>query len=41
VNGITTGRSGRVYIDPNGEKLADGKIKARKVGAQEAFQLYG
>jgi hypothetical protein len=30
-----------VYIDPNGEKLADGKIKARKVGAQEVYKLYG
>ncbi len=41
VMGITAGRSGRVYIDPNGEKLADGKIKARKVGADEVFKLYG
>jgi hypothetical protein len=41
VNGITAGRSGRVYIDPNGEKLAGGKIKARKVGAEEVIRLYG
>lgn len=41
VMGITPGRSGRVYIDPNGEQLADGKIKARKVGAEEVYKLYG
>jgi hypothetical protein len=41
VMGITEGRSGRVYIDPNGERLAGGKIKARKVGAEEVYKLYG
>lgn len=41
VNGITAGRSGRVYIDPNGEQLADGKIKARKIGADQVYKLYG
>ena len=33
--------SGRVYIDPKGEKLAGGKIKARKIKASEATKLYG
>lgn len=41
VMGITAARSGRIYIDPNGEKLADNKIKARKVGADEVYKLYG
>ncbi|MBP90152.1 MAG: hypothetical protein CMJ64_26165 [Planctomycetaceae bacterium] len=34
-------RSGRIYMDPNGEKIAGGKIRARKIGASEAYKLYG
>lgn len=34
-------RSGRVYLDPNGEKIAGGKLRARKIGASEAYKLYG
>ena len=34
-------RSGRVYVDPNGEKLSGGRIRARKIGSTEAYQLYG
>lgn len=34
-------RSGRVYVDPNGEKLAGGLIKARKLKYSEAYKLYG
>jgi hypothetical protein len=34
-------RPGRVYVDPNGEKLADGKIRARKIGSDEVYKLYG
>ncbi|MDG2383272.1 MAG: hypothetical protein P8N76_16500 [Pirellulaceae bacterium] len=34
-------RGGRVYIDPKGEQLSGGKIRARKIKAKEAFQLYG
>jgi hypothetical protein len=34
-------RSGRVYIDPDGEQLSGGRILAPKIGAQEAFQKYG
>lgn len=41
VMGITPGRSGRVYIDPKGEQLSGGRIKARKLGAQEVYKLYG
>lgn len=38
---IKPGRSGRVYIDPNGEKLSGNRIKARKIGYGEAEKLYG
>jgi hypothetical protein len=34
-------RSNRVYIDPNGEKLSGGRIRARKIGSGEAEKLYG
>ena len=32
---------GRVYVDPNGEKLSDGRVRARKVGSEEVYKLYG
>jgi len=38
---VKPGRSGRVYIDPDGEKLSDGSIKARKIDHAEANKLYG
>jgi hypothetical protein len=31
----------RVYIDPNGEKLAGGLTRARRIGFKEANDLYG
>ena len=34
-------RSGRVYVDPNGEKISAGRIRARRVSAKEAYELYG
>ena len=34
-------RTSRVYIDPNGEKLDDGLIRARLIDSKEAHQLYG
>ncbi len=34
-------RTGRVYVDPNGEKISGGLIKARLVDSKEAHQLYG
>ncbi len=34
-------RSGRVYIDPDGEKLAGGRIKAERLKSAEAFKRYG
>lgn len=38
---VRPGRAGRVYIDPNGEKLSNGRIKARKIRYDEAERLYG
>ena len=34
-------RTGRVYVDPAGEKLEDGKIRARLINHREAMKLYG
>jgi hypothetical protein len=33
--------NGRVYIDPNGEKLSEDRIRARRISAAEVFKLYG
>jgi hypothetical protein len=41
VMNVREGRSGRVYIDPAGEQLAGGRIRAKKLGAAEAYKLYG
>jgi hypothetical protein len=42
VNGLVANRrTGRVYIDPQGEKLSDGRIKARKIGGDEVYRKYG
>ena len=42
VAGLEAGKTtGRVYIDPNGERLKGGRIKARRIGAAEAIDLYG
>ncbi len=34
-------KTGRVYVDPNGEKLSGDRIKAKKMKATEAFHKYG
>jgi hypothetical protein len=34
-------KRGRVYIDPHGEQLADGKVRATKLSVSEAYKLYG
>jgi hypothetical protein len=34
-------KTGRVYLDPEGEKLSDGKIRARLIDYDEANRLYG
>lgn len=33
--------TGRVYVDPNGEKVSGGLIRAKRVGYKEAHKLYG
>ena len=32
---------GRVYLDPNGEKLSDNRIRAKRVTSGEVYKLYG
>ncbi|MBX9655935.1 hypothetical protein K2Y11_20145 [bacterium] len=33
--------TGRVYLDPNGEKLSDGRIRAPRISYEQAHKLYG
>lgn len=41
VMSVRPGKTGRIYIDPNGEKLSGGRIKAKKIDHAEAYKLYG
>ncbi len=41
VMSVKPGRTGRVYIDPNGERLSGGRIKAKKIDHAQANALYG
>ncbi len=41
VMSVKPGATGRVYIDPNGEKISGDRIKARKINHAEANKLYG
>jgi hypothetical protein len=43
VVGVTPGRkgAGRVYVDPNGEKIEGAKLRARIIEEDEADRLYG
>jgi hypothetical protein len=41
VMSVKPGRTGRVYIDPHGEKLSGDRIRARKIEFAEANKLYG
>ncbi len=41
VANLHPGRSGRVYVDPNGEKLPDGTIRAQKLDPVQIFKMYG
>lgn len=41
VNPGTKLSTGRVYVDPEGEKVAGGLTRARVIGYKEANQLYG
>jgi hypothetical protein len=33
--------TGRVYVDPNGERLSDNRIRAKRVSSGEVYKLYG
>jgi hypothetical protein len=33
--------TGRVYLNPNGEKLADGLVRAPRIGYQESLKMFG
>jgi hypothetical protein len=33
--------NGRVYLDPNGEKLSDNRIRAKRMSSGEVYKLYG
>ena len=41
INVVEGKPSGRVYMDPNGEAISDGRIRARKIKSAEAYKLYG
>ena len=41
VNPGSTLPTGRVYLDPDGEKLSGGRIRAKKLGYKEVNELYG
>ncbi len=41
LNELSGVRNGRIYVDPNGEQLSGGRIRARKLKTAEAFKLYG
>ncbi len=38
---VQPGKTGRVYIDPAGEKISEGRIRARKIDHAQANKLYG
>jgi hypothetical protein len=41
LNVVEGKKTGRVYLDPKGEELSDGRIRARKLKSAEAYKLYG
>ena len=41
VNPGSTKRTGRIYIDPDGEKIKDGLVRARLISEDEGDRLYG
>jgi hypothetical protein len=38
---VKPGRTGRVYIDPAGEKISGERLRCRKINHVEADTLYG
>lgn len=41
VMSVKPGKTGRVYIDPEGEKLSDGRIRAKRLKTEDAYRLFG
>ena len=41
INRKSKKKTGRVYLDPNGEKVKGGLIRARRLDYKEAYRLYG
>lgn len=41
VMSVKPGRTGRVYIDPNGEKISGDRVRCRKINHGEAESMYG
>lgn len=41
VMNVKPGRTGRVYIDPRGETLSDGHIRAKRLKTEDAYRLFG
>ena len=41
LNVVEGRKTGRVYVDPDGEALSGDRIRARRLGASEAYKLYG
>jgi hypothetical protein len=41
VMSVKPGRTGRVYIDPQGEKLSDGRIRAKRLTHEDAYRQFG
>jgi len=38
---VNPGRTGRVYVDPAGERISGDRLRCRKINHQEALKLYG
>ena len=41
INVVAGKPSGRVYMDPQGEAISEGRIRARRINSAEAYKLYG
>jgi hypothetical protein len=41
VMSVKPGKTGRVYVDPQGEKLSDGRIRAKRLKTEEAYRMFG
>ncbi len=41
VMSVKPGRTGRVYIDPNGEKISGDRVRCRRINHGEAESMYG